>query len=171
MQNISAILACVQASSATGQGIAPRGAAEGADALSRDLVSFTNHLLQANRRDLFTAVEQAGLNFTQVKVLMTLSEADEPLSLGAVSDALGLSLPAISRAVDNLVRRGHLTREEDPRDRRCKLVTVTVRGRGTYERLTELRLAGIKNFVSGLEPGEREALAEAVGPVVRRLGL
>ena len=144
---------------------------EGADALSRDLAGFTNHLLQANRRDLFTAVEKAGLNFTQVKVLKTLSEADEPLSLGAVSDALGLSLPGISRAVDNLVRRGHVTREKDPRDRRCKLVTVTGRGRGTYERLTEIRLAGIKNFVSGLEPAEREALAGAVGPVVRRLGL
>jgi DNA-binding MarR family transcriptional regulator len=162
----------VQASSATGQGTAPTTAAsEGADALSRDLFGFTSHLLQANRRDLFTAVEKAGLNFTQVKVLKTLSEADEPLSLGGVSDALGLSLPAISRAVDNLVRRGQVKREEDARDRRCKLVTVTGRGRATYERLTELRLAGIKNFVSGLEPAEQEALAEAVGPIVRRLGL
>jgi DNA-binding MarR family transcriptional regulator len=123
----------------------------------------------ASHRDLFAAIEQSGLTFTQVKVLKTLCEADEALSLGALSDTLGLSLPGISRAVDNLVKRGQVKREEDPRDRRCKLVTVTGRGRANYERLTALRLAGIRTFVAGLEPVEQEALAEAVGPVVRRL--
>jgi DNA-binding MarR family transcriptional regulator len=139
------------------------------DTLARDLASFTNRLLVASHRDLFAAIEKSGLTFTQVKVLKTLCEADEALSLGALSDALGLSLAGISRAVDNLVKRGQVKREEDPRDRRCKLVTVTGRGRATYERLTALRLAGIRTFVAGLEPAEQEALAEAVGPVVRRM--
>jgi DNA-binding MarR family transcriptional regulator len=140
-----------------------------AETLARDLASLTNRLLLASSRDLFAATEKAGLTITQVKALKALSEADEPLSLGALSDELGLSLPAISRAVDNLVRRGHVTREEDPRDRRSKLVTVTARGRATFERLTALRLAGIRSFVADLEPAEQEALAAAVGPVVRRL--
>jgi DNA-binding MarR family transcriptional regulator len=142
---------------------------ESTEALARDLAAFTNRLLRASHRDLFAAIEQAGLTFTQVKVLKALCEADEALSLGALSDTLGLSLAGISRAVDNLVKRGQVKREEDPRDRRCKLVTVTGRGRGTYERLTALRLAGIRTFVAGLEPAEQEGLAEAVGPVVRRL--
>jgi DNA-binding MarR family transcriptional regulator len=156
----------VQASSTAEQSSADATTEE----LARDLASFTNRLLMASHRDLFAAIEQAGLTFTQVKALKSLSEADEALSLGGLSDTLGLSLPAISRAVDNLVQRGHVKREEDPRDRRCKLVTVTARGRATYERLTALRLAGIRTFVAALEPDEQEALAAAVGPVVRRLG-
>jgi DNA-binding MarR family transcriptional regulator len=139
------------------------------ETLSRDLASFMNRILVAGSRDLFAAIEKAGLTITQVKCLKTLCEADEALSLGALSDALGLSLPALSRAVDNLVRRGQVKREEDPRDRRSKLLTVTPRGRATYEQLTALRLVGIKNFVAGLEPAEQEALAAALGPVVRRL--
>ena len=155
-----AILVCVQASSST---------EVLAEALSRDLATFTNRLLQAGHRDLFAAIEKAGLTITQVKCLKVVCEAEGALSLGAISDELGLSLPALSRAVENLVRRGHVKREEDPRDRRSKLVTVTSRGRATYEQLTALRLVGIKNFVAGLEPAEQEALAAAVGPVVRRL--
>ena len=58
------------------------------------------------------------------------------MALGAVADALGLSLPAISRAVDGLVQRGLVKREEDPRDRRSKLVTATAAGARTFERLT-----------------------------------
>ena len=61
------------------------------------------------------ALQEAGISFTQLKCLGVLSEADAPLSLGALADELGLSLAAISRAVDGLVQRGEVKREEDPR--------------------------------------------------------
>ena len=99
--------------------------------LARDLLEFVNQLFTAGQRDLFAAIEEAGVSITQVKALRALAEVDEPMSLGAVSETLGLSLAAISRSVDALVRRGFVKREEDPRDRRSKLVTVTGRGRST----------------------------------------
>ncbi len=61
-----------------------------------------------------------------------------------------------------------MSRTEDPRDRRSRLVKVTARGRRTYERLLELRIAGIRTFVDGLEPGEQEALGAALAPLVAR---
>jgi DNA-binding MarR family transcriptional regulator len=136
--------------------------------LARDLLDFFNQLFAAGQRDLFAAMEEADVSVSQVKTLRTLAEADEPMSLGAVSDTLGLSLPAISRSVDGLVRRGLVKREEDPRDRRSKLVTATARGRSTFERLTALRLAGIRDFVADLDPEEQRALADALAPVIRR---
>ena len=140
-----------------------------AELLTRDLGVFVSRLLASTHRDLFAAIEKAGLSITQVKCLQVLYEADGPRSLGAVSEALGLSLPAISRAVDALVRRGDVKREEDPRDRRSKLVTLTARGRSTSERLLALRLAGIRAFVAELEPAEQKALGKALSPVVSRL--
>jgi DNA-binding MarR family transcriptional regulator len=68
------------------------------------------------------------------------------------------------------VQRGELKRTEDPSDRRSKLVTVSARGRRTYERVVAVRIAGVERFVEGLEPDEREALGAAVGPIVERLG-
>ena len=76
----------------------------------------------------------------------------------------------MSRAVDGLVQRGDVKREEDPRDRRSKLVTVTARGRATYERVLAVRLAGVERFVEELEPDEREALGAALEPIVEELG-
>lgn len=138
------------------------------ETLVDDLFALNSRLMAATHRDLFTAMEKAGLNITLVKCLGILNEADGPVSLGHVSDTLGLSLAAISRSVDALVRRGQVKREEDPDDRRSKLVSVTPRGRATYRRLNALRRAGVRAFVDRLEPDEQEALAAVVGPVVRR---
>ncbi len=141
-----------------------------APSVARDLSLLLKHLLGSTNREFFGALQDAGISFSQLKCLGFLSNADAPLSLGALSDEIGLSLPAVSRAVDGLVQRGELKRQEDPTDRRSKLVTVSARGRGTYERVVAVRMAGVERFVKGLEPDEREALGAAVGPIVERLG-
>jgi DNA-binding MarR family transcriptional regulator len=168
---LSAILVCVQASSSSFAAgpTGPSGTEGLTDVITRDLFAFVNKLLTAGHRELFAAMEKEDLSITQVKSLHALTDADGPMTLGAVSDLLGLSLPAISRSVDGLVQRGLVKREEDPRDRRSKLVTATSRGRSTYERLTALRLAGIRAFVADLEPEQKQALADALAPLIRSL--
>ena len=144
-------------------------AAEGLDTVATDLGVVMKHLLVSSSRDFFAAVEQAGLTFTQVKCLHLLGDAEEPLPLNALSETLGLSGPAISRAVDGLVQRGEVKRTEDPRDRRSKLLTLSARGRRTIDHFVAIRLAGIKRFVEELTEEERQALGAGVGPIARRL--
>jgi DNA-binding MarR family transcriptional regulator len=139
------------------------------EAVSADLGNVMKHLLVSSSRDFFAAVEEAGLTFTQVKCLHLLGDADEPLPINALSDTLGLSGPATSRAVDGLVQRGEVKRAEDARDRRPKLLTVSARGRRTLDRFVAIRFAGIKRFVEELTDEERQALAAGVGPIARRL--
>jgi DNA-binding MarR family transcriptional regulator len=162
---VSAILACVHASSLE----ADRADAASPDALAADLGVLLKLMMGSSNRDLFAAVEQAGVTITQVKCLGILHEAGAPLAVGALSEALGLSVPAVSRAVDALVQRSLVRRTEDPRDRRSKLVTVNAKGRRAYERFAEIRFAGVKRFVAGLTDAEREALAAGVRPLVERL--
>jgi DNA-binding MarR family transcriptional regulator len=160
---VSAILACVHASIS---------AADGADlteTLASDLGLLIRQALKYSSRDFFVAIEQTGLTFTQLKCLHILSDSDEPLPISALSELLGLSGPAISRAVDGLVQRGEVKRTEDPRDRRSKLLTASARGRRTVERFMALRFAGVKRFVEGLTEAERQALAAGLGPIARRL--
>jgi DNA-binding MarR family transcriptional regulator len=152
----SALLACVQAIVKTTVG--------------RDLGLLLRHLLGSTNREFFAELQDAGISFSQLKCLGLLSNADAPLSLGALSEDLGLSLAAVSRAVDGLVQRGQVKRQEDPSDRRSKLVTVTARGRASYERVLAVRVAGVERFVEGLEPDRREALGAALGPIVEELG-
>jgi len=137
--------------------------------VGRDLSLLVKHLLVSTNREFFAELQDAGISFSQLKCLGVLAHAEAPLSLGALSDEIGLSLPAVSRAVDGLVQRGELKRQEDPADRRSKLVSVSARGRATYERVVAVRVAGVERFVEALEPDEREALGAAVGPIVERL--
>ena len=139
------------------------------DTVVTDLGVLMKHLLVSSSRDFFAAVEEAGLTFTQVKCLHLLGDAEEPLPINALSDTLGLSGPAISRAVDGLVQRGEVKRAEDARDRRSKLLTVSARGRRTIDRFVAIRFAGIKRFIEELTDEERQALAAGVGPIARRL--
>ena len=139
--------------------------------LARDLGLFLKRAIFANNREFFRALQEAGISFTQLKCIGLLSEAGGPMSLGALSEELALSPAAVSRAVDGLVQRGELKRAEDPEDRRSKIVSLTARGRATYDRILAVRLAGVRSFVEGLEPQERDALGSALHPIIERLSL
>jgi DNA-binding MarR family transcriptional regulator len=127
----------------------------------KEVMTSTSH-------DFFAALDAAGLSFSQVKCLGLLNDADA-LSVSALSDELVLSLPAASRAVDALVQRGELTRVEDIRDRRSKLVSITPRGRKTFEKLIAVRRAGVERLLGELDPLELAALAAALRPILERL--
>jgi DNA-binding MarR family transcriptional regulator len=139
------------------------------EALTHDLALLIKHLIHSTGRDVFQAIDELELSFTQIKAAQLLAEAEEPLSLGAIGERLALSLPAVSRAVDGLVKRGLCTREEDPADRRSKRIVITSSGRHLYDRVHEIRAAGIREFVDELAPAQRDALLDALRPIARDL--
>ncbi|HEY3818183.1 MAG TPA: MarR family transcriptional regulator [Polyangiaceae bacterium] len=73
--------------------------------------------------------EATGLPFTRVRALRRL--AGGPLTLRALAESLGTDAPAATVAVNDLERRGLVTRCEHPDDRRAKLVSLTPAGRAT----------------------------------------
>ena len=80
--------------------------------VGRDLGLLIKHLLGSTNREFFAELQDAGISFSQLKCLGLLSNAETPLSLGALSEDLGLSLAAVSRAVDGLVQRGDVKRQD-----------------------------------------------------------
>src|SRR5919199_4997179 len=116
---------------------------------------------------LFSALEELDLSFTQVKALFTLERGE--LSVGEIGAALGLSLPATSRAVDGLAQRGFVARRESAEDRRSKLVALTSQGRDVLEACVTGRRAAMERFVESLSDSERSALHSALLPIVERI--
>jgi DNA-binding MarR family transcriptional regulator len=115
------------------------------------------------------AVDESGLNFPQMKVLVTLAgHEDEPASVKRIAEQLGISLASASRAVDVLVRRDLATRIEDPDDRRVRHVSLTAEGQGIADELMAARLAGLEGFVATLAAPERRKLEAALDILLRR---
>ncbi len=113
-------------------------------------------------------IDESGLTFTQMKVLMTLSGAEEAPTLKPIAEGLGLSLPSASRAVDGLVKRDLVARTEHPDDRRQRLLSLTAGGRELAEKVVAARLEGLGQFAASLSDEERERLGEALDLLLER---
>jgi DNA-binding MarR family transcriptional regulator len=126
-------------------------------------------LLSHSNAGVFGAIDELGLSFTQTKIVMTWLGNTAPRSIKQIGDDLGLSLPAASRAVDGLLKRGLVTRTEAERERRVKEIALTEDGQAIADRLIELRVAGIREFVASLDPADRKQLAQTLEPIVERI--
>jgi DNA-binding MarR family transcriptional regulator len=144
--------------------IAPKQASELADELYAVVIFLHKHC----NSDLFEAVGALELTLTQIKLLHHLEEATDPLTLKQGAELVSISLPAASRTVDDLVRRGFAEREEDLEDRRMKRVSITEEGRAVTRRLNAARRSGLQNFTEKLSDPERSSLAAALSKLLER---
>ncbi|HEX5617480.1 MAG TPA: MarR family transcriptional regulator [Solirubrobacteraceae bacterium] len=126
------------------------------------------HLHRSSSPELFRMLGELGLSFTQVKTLHALREADD-MTVKDVADRLGLSFPAMSRALDGLVQRGFVERRESERDRRAKLVRLLPAGRDAVETMERSRLSLLEEFTASLSDEERAGLHAALLPIVERI--
>jgi DNA-binding MarR family transcriptional regulator len=108
-----------------------------------------------------------GLTSSQLSALFAV-EKSGAVRLAELAAIEGVSAPTITRIVDRLVDAGLLTRDADPRDRRCAQVALTARGRGELRRIRTQRTALLQQRLARLSPAERQAL-EAALPVLKVL--
>jgi DNA-binding MarR family transcriptional regulator len=164
-QNLRAILACVQAT--TPSTVIP-GQAPARDDLAGDLYALVIYLHKNCNADLFEAMGMLELTITQIKLLHQLELTTDELTLKEAAERIPVSLPAASRTVDDLVRRGMVERHEDVEDRRMKRIQLTDAGRAAIRRLNAARLDGFEQFTESLTEDERRLLAGALSKLLRR---
>lgn len=84
------------------------------------VIRVIRNKMRQNRAPALTVPQFRTLAFVQSK---------EGVSLSQVAEFIGLTLPSTSTLVDGLVKRGLVTRETHPTDRRRLTLTVTPTGR------------------------------------------
>jgi DNA-binding MarR family transcriptional regulator len=136
--------------------------------LAADLYALVVFLHKNCNADLFEAVGTLELSLSQIKLLQHFDAEPRELSLKQAAEVVHVSMPAASRMVDDLVRRGFAQRREDDDDRRMKRVGLTENGRAAIRRLNAARLSGLEQFAHGLTTAERESLANALEQLIRR---
>ena len=146
---------------------AAAGAAAASD-LAADLYALVIYLHKNCNSDLFEAVGTLELTLTQIKLLHHLDDASSELTLKEAAESVHVSLPAASRMVDDLVRRGFVLRNEDAEDRRMKRVRLTDDGGAVIRRLNAARLIGFESFAQTLTGTEHEQLAQALATLLEQ---
>jgi DNA-binding MarR family transcriptional regulator len=144
--------------------------------LARSLAGFVRYVTLESDSDFLQQVSELDISLTQLKLLSHLyelpvpAENEEPelLSVKQLAEQLGISLPAASRALDPLVKRRLVLRQEDAQDRRVKRVRLTSRGEAAVGRVLATRVRFAAKLLEGFTDEEREKLADALDQTLSR---
>jgi DNA-binding MarR family transcriptional regulator len=137
--------------------------------LAIKLGAFMLRCMGGGSSEVFRMIDESGLTFSQMKVLVELEAADEDeRTVTALSEELGISAASASRAADGLVRKKLATRVEDPDDRRVRRLALTAKGRELADRIISARLAGLEDFATTLGRDERQKLEAALDALLKR---
>jgi DNA-binding MarR family transcriptional regulator len=138
------------------------------DVLTGDMYALAAYLLRNANLGTFNAIAELDLSFTQIKTLCALELDGVDHSVKALADSLGVSLAAMSRAVDGLYERGLVAREEDQSDRRMKRIGLTDAGREVPVALNAARLSALRSLIDSLADDEAGELGAALALIMRR---
>ncbi len=111
---------------------------------------------------------ESGLTFPQIIVMYALTwEGPQPIS--TLAQKLRLSLAATSQLVDRLVEAQLVAREEDPDDRRVRIVRLLPKGNQFMDALNETRRKELAQAFGRLPPAVRKRLTEVLRDAVEAL--
>jgi DNA-binding MarR family transcriptional regulator len=112
-------------------------------------------------RDFKRFMDETGLSFSQISVLMGLMHGGTP-GVSAIGDQMGVTNAAASQAIDRLVGMDLIERTEDPDDRRSKRLALTQKGRTMIERGIEARGKWIEGLTDTLTSDQQNMIISAL---------
>jgi MarR family transcriptional regulator for hemolysin len=118
--------------------------------------------------ELFKRLGELGLSLTQVKTLHVLTASGD-VHVKDVAGLLNMSLPAMSRSLEQLVKRGYVERLASDKDRRAKFVRLLPAGRAVLEDIERARVSALEDLMLELSDDERERLHATLLPIVERI--
>jgi MarR family 2-MHQ and catechol resistance regulon transcriptional repressor len=89
-----------------------------------------------------------------------------PQPVNAIGRRIDLTSGAITTAVDRLEARGLVVRDDDPEDRRTRVVSLTPKGSARIRDVFKQHKGAMDHAASGLTKAERETLID----LVKKLG-
>ncbi len=112
--------------------------------------------------ELFDALLDLDLSFTQARVVFTLAKHGTALQINELAEQLGVSVATAGRNVEQVMALGLVHRREDAEDRRIKLVTLSEQGQETARVYESVMRAQIQTFVQVVPGEEASLLADAL---------
>ncbi len=127
------------------------------DKMSPKLGSQVHEAFSRLARRLRALDLPSGLTNERLSTLATVV-AHEPISVSALAEAEIVSLPTMSRMVAKLEADGFVKRREDKSDARGVLISITAKGRATYQRATQQSLNHLKSTLRTMESEQLAAI-------------
>lgn len=133
---------------------------------TRSIRAWMDVFMNRSMRSWHLFAKSTGLSMPQFSILMQLHHKGA-CGVSEVSERFEITPAAASQLVDKLVLGGLVQREEDPSDRRAKLLNLTDKGRDLVRQGHEERYRWVDELGGRLSPEERAQVSEALDLMTR----
>jgi DNA-binding MarR family transcriptional regulator len=128
---------------------------------SQSLRAWMDVFFQRSMGNWLRFARSTGLSMPQFSLMMQMYHRGA-CGMSGISERFEISPAAASQLVDKLVQSGFVMREEDPNDRRAKLLNLTASGRELIERGMQERWGWADDLAGKLTAEERAQIVEAL---------
>ncbi len=133
---------------------------------SQTVRAWIDTFVHRSMRDSARFIKSSGFSMPQFFLLMQVYHR-EHCGISDLSENLEITNAATSQLVDKLVQAGLLVREEDPSDRRAKLVALSPKGREFIEQGINERYRWADEIAGKLSVEEQAQITDAFNVLVR----
>ena len=133
---------------------------------SQAIRSWMDVFMQRSMRGWGLFAKSTGLSMPQFSVMMQLHYKGA-CGMSQVSERFEITAAAASQLVDKLVQGGLIKRDEDPYDRRAKVLNITDKGRELIQRGIEERYRWVDQLGGKLTVEERAQVSDALNIMTR----
>ena len=130
-----------------------------------DLFRLNSLVLTAGDR----LVARLGLTSARWQILGAIASAERPQPVAWLARDLGANRQNVQRIVNDLLTEGLVAFEVNPHHRRAQLVTLTEKGRRTFEAAMELQAPWVNGLSEGLSVKEIETVHRVVTALRKKL--
>lgn len=134
----------------TARRLLPGGPAPG-PALVAELTSTLVEVVSRFHREFAHRLRREGLTLSQFWVLFHLRRLS-PATPGRLAGELGVTLPSVTHALNELESRGWVVRGHDPKDRRLVPLRITPAGERKAETMARLLREGVQRSLTEISP-------------------
>ena len=133
---------------------------------SQSIRAWMDVFLQRSMGNWWRFAKSTGLSMPQFSLMMQMYHRGA-CGMSGLSERFEITPAAASQMVDKLVQSGFIRREEDPSDRRAKLLNLTGKGRELIEQGIEERFRWVDELVGKLTAEERAQVSAALDLMTR----
>jgi DNA-binding MarR family transcriptional regulator len=133
---------------------------------TQSIRSWMDVFMHRSMRGWGLFAKSTGLSMPQFSIMMQLYYRGA-CGMSEISERFSVTPAAASQLVDKLVQSGFIVREEDPNDRRAKMLNLTDKGRETIRLGMEERYRWVDALTERLSEAERLQVSEALDIMTR----
>ena len=124
------------------------------------LVNLFQEIMDIEEKALITA-EFKNISVNDMHIIEAIGTG-EPKNMSTVAKLMSVTVGTLTIAINNLVKKGYVSRVRSEEDRRVVLIFLTEKGKRAYQHHREFHYGMGKALVEGLDEGQQKILVKSL---------